>query len=119
MKKVFLYAALALASVSSWAFYPHTAEPAGYMMVISRFTGAGFSAKGTLSTISPDGQVRTQEIDAKTGSISKVAGSFDQLHLNELKMLNDLRTSGWHIKTATQVSVGSGAINETVYVLEN
>ncbi|MGI4824351.1 MAG: hypothetical protein ACRYFV_24335 [Janthinobacterium lividum] len=119
MKKLLITAALITAATSSWALYNNHTEPAnGYMMVISRFTGTGFSGKGTLSIISPDGQMQTQEIDAKVGTTNKVANSFDQLHLKEVKTLNDLHTSGWRIKTATQVSAGPVVINETVYLLE-
>jgi hypothetical protein len=118
MKKVFLSAALALAVAGSWAFYPKAAEPAGYMMVISRFTGSGFSAKNTLSVITPDGQIQTQEADAKTGSINKVAGSFDQMHLTELKKINELQQQSWRVMNSTQNSVGNGAITETIYLLE-
>ena len=120
MKKVFLSAALALAVAGSWAFYPKAAADAsgGYMMVISRFSGGGFSAKNTLSVIAPDGQVQTQEADAKTGTISKVAGSFDQMHVTELKKINELQLAGWRVVNSTQNSVGNGAITETIYLLE-
>jgi hypothetical protein len=118
MKKVFVSAALALAVAGSWAFYPKAAEPGGYMMVVSRFTGTGFGGKNTLSTISPDGQIQTQEADAKSGSINKVANSFDQMHLSELKKINELKLQGWRVVNSTQNSVGNGAITETIYVLD-
>lgn len=119
MKKVFLSAALTLAVAGSWAFYPKAAaDTTGYMMVISRFTGSGFSAKNTLSVITPDGQIQTQEADAKTGTINKVAGSFDQMHLTELKKINELQQQGWRIVNSTQNSVGNGAITETIHLLE-
>jgi galactokinase/mevalonate kinase-like predicted kinase len=91
---------------------------AAIMMVISRFAGTGFSAKGTISIISPAGQLQTQEVNAKTGNVKRVAESFDELHLAELKTLNDLHTAGWRVKTTTQVSVTSGTINETDHLLE-
>ena len=119
MKKVFLSAALALAVAGSWAFYPKAAaEPMGYMMVISRFSGSAFGGKNTLSTISPDGQIQTQETDAKSGTINKVANSLDQMHFNELKKINELRLQGWQVVNSTQNSVGGGAITETIYLLD-
>lgn len=119
MKKVFLSAALVLAVAGSWAFYPKTlADATGYMMVISRFTGGGFSAKNTLSIIAPDGQIQMQEADAKTGTLNKVAGSFDQMHVTELKKLNELQQQGWRVAHVTQNSVGNGAITESIYLLE-
>lgn len=87
-------------------------------MVVSRFTGNTLDADNTLSVITPDGQVQTQEFDAKTGSTKKVAGALDQMHLNETKKLNELRQLGWRVVTSTQMSVGGGVINEMVYLLE-
>ena len=119
MKKVFLSVALALAVAGSWAFYPKAAaEPGGYMMVISRFTGTGFSGKNTLSVVAPDGQIQTQETDVKAGNVIKVANSFDQMHLSELKKINELRLQGWRVVNSTQNSVSGGAITETIYLLE-
>lgn len=119
MKKVFLSAALALAVAGSWAFYPKApADATGYMMVISRFSGGAFNAKNSLSVIAPDGQIQTLEVDAKTGTVNKVAGSFDQMHLAELKKINELQQIGWRVVNSTQNSVGNGAITETIYLLE-
>ena len=119
MKKVFLSAALALAVAGSWAFYPKApADASGYMMVIGRFSGSAFGGKNTLSTISPDGQIQTQEADAKSDTLNKVANSFDQMHLNELKRITELRLQGWHVVNSTQYSVGGGAIAETIYLLD-
>lgn len=118
MKKVFLSLALVLAVVSAWAFYPKAPQTSGFMMVISRFSGAGFSSKGTVIVIPPDGQAQTQEVETKTGSLNKVSGSLDQLSIAELKTLNELRATGWRLKTSTPVVLGSGAITETVYILE-
>ena len=84
-------------------------------MVISRFSGSAFGGKNTLSTVTPDGQIQTQEADAKSGTCNKVANSFDLMHLNELKSINELRLQGWHVVNSTQNSVGGGAITETIY----
>ena len=119
MKKVFFSAALALAVAGSWAFYPKApAEASGYMMVVSRFSGTSFGGKNTLTAISPDGQIQTQETDAKAGSLNKLSNSFDQMHLNELKKINELRAQGWQVINSTQNTVGSGVITETIYLLD-
>lgn len=118
MKKLVPAAALLLAALGSWAFYPKAAANPEYMMVVSRFAGTGFGGKNTISTLSPGGQVETTEVDAKAGSLNKMAGSYDQLHLNELKKLNELRLAGWRVVNSTQISVGSGTINETTFLLE-
>ncbi|HET9502488.1 MAG TPA: hypothetical protein VFO93_03030 [Hymenobacter sp.] len=118
MRKVFLSLAFALAVVSAWAFYPKAPQANGFMMVISRFSGTGFSSKGTIIVIPPDGQAQTQELETKTGTLNKISGSLDQLSIAELKTLNDLRATGWRLKTSTPVVLGNGAITETVYVLE-
>jgi len=115
---MFLSLALALAAISAWAFYPKAAQTNGYMMVIGRFSGSGFGSKGAIITISPDGQTQTQEVETKTGSLNKVSGSLDQLSVAELKTLNELRATGWRLKTSTPVVLGNGAITETVYLLE-
>ncbi|WP_281271037.1 hypothetical protein [Hymenobacter nivis] len=44
MKKFFALAALVLAATGSWAFYPKTTEPSGYMMVIGRVYNKAYSA---------------------------------------------------------------------------
>ncbi|RAK66910.1 hypothetical protein [Hymenobacter edaphi] len=116
MKKLLLPALLLVTALGSWAFYPKTAEPQGYMMVIGRIAGNGFSAKNSISTIMPDGQMQTQELDAKTGSVSKLTGSFDQLHQAELKKLNELRQVGWRVVNSTQMT--AGAAIETTYLLD-
>ncbi|SDY74240.1 hypothetical protein [Hymenobacter psychrophilus] len=118
MKKIIPFAGLLLAAACSWAFYPKPAEPTGYAMVISRFSGSALNAKNTLSIIMPNGEVQVQETDAKSGTIKKVANSFDLMHLEELKKLNELRQNGWRVVNSTQISVGAGTINETIYVLE-
>lgn len=119
MKKLLLLSLLtALTAGGARAFYPKAPQATGYMMVIGRFSGAGFSSKGTVITISPDGQAQTQELDTKTGTVNKISGSLDQLSTAELKTLNDLRASGWRLKTSTPVVLGNGAITETVYLLE-
>ena len=115
MKKVFLFAALALAVAGSWAFYPKADGPTGYMMVVSRFSGSAFSAKISLSTISPDGQVQTKDYDAKTGSTNKVTGSFDQLHHIETQKLNELRQTGWRLVSTHQ---STSVSLETTFILE-
>lgn len=118
MKKIFPFVGLLLAAACSWAFYPKAAESSGYAMVISRFSGTALNARNTLSIIMPNGDMQVQETDVKTGTIKKVASSFDLMHLEELKKLNELRQNGWRVVNSTQMSVGDGTINETIYVLE-
>lgn len=115
MKKIFPFAALLLAAAGSWAFYPKAAESQGYMMVVSRFTGNGFSAKIIVSTIAPDGQIQTEEHDAKTGTRDKMTNSFDQLHVVETRKLNELRQTGWRVVSSHQ---STSVSLETTFVLE-
>jgi hypothetical protein len=115
MKKAFPFAALLLAAAGSWAFYPKApAEPTGYMMVVSHFSGNAFSAKGTISTISPDGEVQNN-FDAKNGSGKQIIASYDQLHLVETQKLNELRQAGWRL-VATHQSASVSL--ETTFILE-
>lgn len=119
MKRLLLLGALAATTAGgAWAFYPKVPQANGYMMVISRFNGSGFGSKSAIITISPDGQTQTQELDTKIWKVNKVAGALDQLSTAELRTLNELRATGWHIKTSTPVALGNVAITETVYLLE-
>ena len=119
MKKALLFVALLLTAAGSWAFYPKPAEPGEYMMVVSRFSAtAVFRGKNTLSVIASDGQTQKQEYDVKNGSLNKLNDSFDQLHQDELRKLNELHQLGWRVVTNNQMIVSNGAINETTYLLE-
>jgi hypothetical protein len=116
MNKNILVGMLALIAAGSWAFYPKAEATNGYMMVVSRLSGSAFSTKINISTISPEGQTQTQEFDAKSGNVSKFTGSLDQLHIVELKKLNELRAVGWRVVTSTQ-SNASVSIENT-FILE-
>lgn len=119
MNKVLLTSTLALTLFGgAWALYAKAPQANGYMMVISRFSGTSFSSKGSIITISPDGQTQTQEMDTKTGSVNRIVGSLDQLSVSELKTVNDLRAAGWRVRNVTPVILGGGSITETVYLLE-
>ncbi|RTQ49233.1 hypothetical protein EJV47_13890 [Hymenobacter gummosus] len=112
MKKLILFAALLLVAAGSWAFYPKTAEPAGYMMLRSQLIGNGFSFKVLLSVYPADGPVQNQEIPVKLGTTDKALASVEMLRTTELRKLNEYRQAGWHLAQVMQ----SGT--ETIYILE-
>lgn len=112
MKKTLLFAGLLLAAVGSWAFYPKTAEPQGYMMLRSQLVGTGFSFKILFSVYPADGPVQNQEIPVKLGSTDKALASVEMLRTTELRKLNEYRQAGWRMAQVMQ----SGT--ETIYILE-
>ena len=115
MKKVFLSAALALAVAGSWAFYPKTEGPTGYMMVVARIN----YQYASILTIMPDGKKSTQEVTARLfPSMDKSVASFEALHEAELLKINSLKSTGWKITSATQSGTSANGIAETVYILE-
>lgn len=119
MKKVFLSAALVLAVVGSWAFYPKTAAPAGNVMVIGRMMLFG-SATASLVTIGADGTVSEAIIEAKRSTKSKLNESFNDLHRAELLKVNQLQTEGYRLTSTTATGVQtsqSGGVMETIYQL--
>ena len=120
MKKVFLSVALALILASSWAFYPNTSEPIGYMMIIGSAKLAGFSYEADVITITPDGSQQAQDIDLKTGSTRKLTASLAELRKAKLNQVNQLNKQGWHLVSVAPNNVGGdrGMISQMVYVLE-
>lgn len=116
MKKTLCVLTLLAVAAGSWAFYPKAVEPQGYMMVVSRLTVYGTSAKNTVTTIAPDGQLQTVEVEAKTGSMSKIVTTYDQLHQLELKKLNELRQAGWHVVNTARSD--EGGFNEVTFLLD-
>lgn len=118
MKKIHFFAALLLTAIGSWAFYPKAAAPSGYMMVVSRFSVTFGGAKNSVSVITPDGQIQTQEINAQRGSVNKLIEANDQRHASELKKINELQQAGWRVINSTQITNEAGLINETTFLLE-
>ena len=120
MKKSFLFTGLLAVTVSSWAFYPKAAEPAGYTMIIGSAKLAGFSYEADVITITPDGLQQAQDVDIKTGSARKLTASLAELRKAELIKVNQLTSQGWHLVSVAPNNVGGdhGMISQMVYILE-
>ena len=114
MKKIFLFAALALAATGSWAFYPKATEPGGYMMVV----GSNYP-DNVIITIGPSGETTTQIIDPKTyGKATKLAAANIELHKAEVRKINELKLAGWKVTSMSAHPNSYVAFFEEVYLLE-
>ena len=115
MKKFFALTALVLAATGSWAFYPKTTEPSGYMMVIGRVYN-----NYSLVTVSPTGETDTQVIDDKThgNSVNKEIVASEQLYQAEIRKINSLKQVGWKVTSVSVHSSQSLIHHEDVYLLE-
>ncbi|GAA4499952.1 hypothetical protein GCM10023172_19400 [Hymenobacter ginsengisoli] len=121
MKKPLLFLGLALATASSWAFYPKAAEPTGYMMVVCNFTLNSFSADANVTTVLPNGQQTEQAVDVKIRSAEKITTGFMEVQKVALAKVNELTKTGWHVVSTTPSSFAKGGttfVNQTVYLLE-
>ena len=119
MKKIIPFAALLLAAAGSWAFYPKTAEPQGYMMITGVGRAAGLGAfNASLTVTSPTGEQVTEELDGKAFGTSKsISAGFIGLHQAELRKINQYVQQGWRVVGVTQNNSYQGAVNETTYLL--
>ncbi|MGI4884174.1 MAG: hypothetical protein ACRYFR_04370 [Janthinobacterium lividum] len=114
MKKTFVLAALALAAVGSWAFYPKAVEPSGYMMVIGR-TYPDYS----LTTITPAGESTTQVIDSKSYILpNKLVAASEALRIAEIRKINELKAAGWKVNSMSVYSSNREYSEQEVYLLE-
>jgi hypothetical protein len=119
MKKILASLFLGLAAVSSWAFYPKTVAPAGYITVIGSGRPGTDSAIPELTTIQPDGQRQVQRLShIKVSSERGSTAAAIELHRAELLKLNSLYAQGWRVMSIAQSTVGIGATTETLYLLE-
>jgi len=119
MKKTLFAFALGLAAVSSWAFYPKAAAPAGYLTVIGSGRPGTNSAIPELTTIQPDGKREVQRLThVKVSSERGSTAAAVELHQAELLKINSLYAQGWRVVSIAQSTVGVGATTETIYLLE-
>ena len=118
MKKLFLLPLLGLVALSSWAFYPKAAAPAGYLMVV----GSGRPGKtnhAEITIFQPDGRRQVQPLpDIPVSKEGPSPSGAVEVHHAEVLALNKLYAQGWRLVNMTQSTVGSGASTETVYLLE-
>lgn len=119
MKKTASLAALLLTALGTWAFYPESAAPTGYLTVM------GSGRQGTtydgpeLTTIWPDGKKEVKVLPAiKVGTDRFSTAAAVELHRAELLKINSLYAQGWRVVSVAQSTVGVGATTETVYLLE-
>ena len=114
MKKMFLFAALALIAAGSWAFYPKTAEPSGYMMV----TSSNF-LDYSITIISPSGKLVNQVVDSKTHlSAKQIVTANQELRKAEISKINELKQAGWKVISASMRPNGFSGFGDYVYLLE-
>ena len=114
MKKMFLFAALALVAAGSWAFYPKAAEPSGYMMVTSS-NFPGYS----ITIISPSGELVNQVVDPKSYSSAKqIVTANQKLYKAEISKINELKQAGWKVISASMHSNDLIKPGDYVYLLE-
>ena len=114
MKKMFLFAALALVAAGSWAFYPKAAEPSGYMMVTSSSL-----LDYSITIISPSGELVNQVVDSKTHRSAKQAVMANQeLRKAEVSKINELKRAGWKVISASMRPNGFSSFGDYVYLLE-
>jgi hypothetical protein len=120
MKKVLLSAALALAVVGSWAFYPNEAPTAtGYLMVVGSGRPGNKSYVPEVITIQPDGKQQVQRLNnVKVGTDRGSTDVAVALHNAEVLQVNALAAKGWRLVSVAQSTVGVGATTETVYMME-
>ena len=119
MKKLLLFAGLGLATAGSWAFYPNSAAPTGYLMVVGSGRPGTDSYVPEITTIQPNGQEQVQRLtNIKVGTERYSTAAGVALHKAELLKINELSTQGWRVVSITQSTVGVGATTETVYLLE-
>lgn len=119
MKKLVLLAALGLTAAASWAFYPHTAAPGSYLMVIGSGRPGTNSSSPEITVIQPNGDTQVQRLtNIKVGTERNTTAAAIELHRAELLKINSLVGQGWRIASVTQSTVGIGATTETVYMLE-
>ncbi len=119
MKKFLLFSAFSLVAAGSWAFYPNSAAPDGYLMVVGSGRPGTNSSVPEITIIQPDGQQQVQRLPAiKIGTERYSTAAGVALHAAELLTINKFRAQGWHVVSMAQSTVGVGATTETVYLLE-
>ncbi|AMR28561.1 hypothetical protein A0257_16645 [Hymenobacter psoromatis] len=64
MKKIFLFSVLSLVAAGSSAFYPTSANPDGYLMVVGSGQPGTTSSVPKITIIQPDGQQQVQHLPA-------------------------------------------------------
>ncbi|SHI66582.1 hypothetical protein SAMN02745146_1330 [Hymenobacter daecheongensis DSM 21074] len=120
MKKLLPLAALSLAAVGSWAFYPKPADPAGTMMVISNMS-FGLDAQASIIIIAPDGTQKEKEIDFSRGSAKRMAANTTVVHKAALSTVNEYTRAGWHVVSSAPTAIsqtGTTIFSQNIYVLE-
>ena len=105
---MFLFAALALVTSGSWAFYPKAAEPSGYMMV----TSSNYPDY-SITIISPSGELINQVVDSKRYLSAK-----QELRKAEISKINELKQAGWKVISASMRPNGFSGSGDYVYLLE-
>lgn len=119
MKKLVLLVALALTAVGSWAFYPNSAAPSGYLMVVGSGRPGPSSDVPEITVIQPSGESQVQRLpNIKVGAERNTTAAAVELHRAELLKVNSLVAQGWRVAHVTQSTVGVGATTETIYMLE-
>jgi len=119
MKKLALFTALGLAVAGSWAFYPNSAAPTGYLMVVGSGRPGPSSDVPEITIIQPNGESQVQRLSTiKVGGERNTTAAAVELHRAELVKINSLVAQGWRVAHVTQSTVGIGATTETVYMLE-
>ena len=119
MKKILLFVTLSLVAAGSWAFYPNSAEPEGYLLVVGSGRPGTNSSVPEITIIQPDGQQQVQRLPAiKIGTERYSTAAGVALHRAELLTVNQFRAQGWRVVSMAQSTVGVGATTETVYLLE-
>lgn len=119
MKKLLLLAGLGLITAGSWAFYPNSAAPSGYLMVVGSGRPGANSYVPEITTIQPNGQEQVQRLtNIKIGTERNSTAAAVALHKAELLRINELNAQGWQVVSIAQSTVGVGATTETVYLLE-
>jgi len=119
MKKLVLFAVLGLAAAGSWAFYPSSAAPEGYLMVVGSGRPGPKSDVPEITVIQPNGESQVQRLtNIKVGTERNTTAAAVELHRAELLKINSLAAQGWRVTNVTQSTVGVGATTETVYMLE-
>ncbi|WP_151085924.1 hypothetical protein [Hymenobacter baengnokdamensis] len=119
MNKYLTLAALGLVAAASWASYPGSVAPTGYLMVIGSGRPGTESYVPEITTIQPDGQEQVQRLTSiKVGTERNSTAAGVALHRAELLKVNELAAHGWRVVSVAQSTVGVGATTETVYLLE-
>ena len=111
---MFLFAALALVTAGSWAFYPKAAEPSRYMMV----TSSNYPDY-SITIISPSGELINQVVDSKRYlSTKQIVTDYQELHKAEISKINELKQAGWKVISASMRPTGFSGSGDYVYLLE-